>query len=75
MTTSEWSTMAIEERTIRIRAAAIAAAHGEIVTCPEPNEPTEAESLYLQAREVFPRSQCRGWDLIEAGDSLTGLSS
>jgi hypothetical protein len=65
--------MIIDERTIQIRKAAIAAAYGESEPCPEPATPTAGESLYLRAREIFPVSQCRGWELIEAGDRLTGL--
>jgi len=61
------------EREYEIRKACTAAAYGENLPCPEPNEPTEAEALYLQARTSFLAGrQCNGWDAIEAGDTLCG---
>ena len=61
----------ITEREEQIRDAAIGASCGEVKPCPEPKEPTDAEALYLRARESFQAGrQCAGWDHIEAADAI-----
>jgi len=61
----------ITEREETIRAAAIAAAYGEDKDCLEPREPSDAEALYLRARESFKAGrQCNGWDSIDAADAI-----
>lgn len=61
------------DREREIRGAAIRASHGEPSECSEPNEPTQIERYYLQARESFKLGkQCAGWDALEMGDDLAG---
>lgn len=60
---------------LQIRAAAVAASYGEPEAyCPDPREPSEAEALYLEAREHFRAGrQCAGWDAVERADAASGF--
>lgn len=67
--------MKITEREYSVRMAAINAAYGAPSDPPLSHGPTDAELLYLDARECFLAGRpCRGWDLVSQADALTCYS-
>lgn len=66
----------IPERTEQIRNAAAAIGGHAWATAfyPEPNDPSPAESRYLESIELFRNGkQCAGWDCFEEADRLLGI--
>lgn len=61
----------MQDTTLALRIAAIAAAYGERLHAepPSPRQPTIAQERYQRAAELFTSGkQCAGWDAFEAAE-------